>query len=87
MATLTTTVGVKVNVRALAEITVGSTEVLLNTVGVRALLVDLSDQLETAEIPRVNVECLRGASKIKNFPLSRTETRKIIRELDVFLNG
>lgn len=84
---VTTSVGVKVNFAELLEIQIGSTNVLLDYDAASSLFRDLSTQLRTAEIVRVNIYCTRTDNRILGFPMSRKEAKKMKDHLDWYLNG
>jgi hypothetical protein len=82
-----TVYGVPVKSRILFEISVGGTSVLLDWQSARAVLADLNTQFDTSEIIRINVDCVNSSSKISNFPLSRNEVRRLLHDLDWYVNA
>ena len=84
-STTLTTVGVKLKSRLLMEISVGETSIRLDWNSARAFLAELKTQIEKSEILRINGKCVTSYSMISNFPLSRTEVKALIRDLEYYV--
>lgn len=79
--------GAKVRLRELMEISIGNVNVLLDHDAAVQIHTSLKVQSETAEIVRLTAYCVRGTSQILNFPLSRTEARNLMTDLEPFIYG
>lgn len=79
--------GAKVKIRELLEISISGTWLLLDRGEAGRLYASLRSQLEDAEIVRLNVRCNRTISQLVNFPMSRTEARHLMTDMEYFIYG